>query len=126
MLKFKFANSIYEEAALAVSSVEADVRRLQAEIANLKGEKIAARRRLATSCDYYDENGQPEYLSASDLRRDIEVEIYHLEKNLASAEEELVKKQEELERVRLLLAEEESRLDAVVVEEEDGLEDLVF
>lgn len=126
MLKFKFANSIYEEAALAVSSVEADVRRLQADIANLKGEKIAAHRRLATSCDYYDENGRPEYLSASDLRRDVEVEIYHLEKNLASAEEELVKKQEELERVRLLLAEEESRLDAVVVEEEDGLEDLVF
>ena len=122
----KFANSIYEEAALAVASVEADVRRLQANIANLQGEKIASRRRLETSCDYYDEFGRPAYLSDSDLRREIEVEIYRLEKNIASAKEELVKKQAELERVRLLLAEEEARLDAVVVEDEDDSEDFVF
>lgn len=125
MLKFKFANSIYDEAALAVSSVEADVRRLQADIANLKGEKIVARRRLATSCDYYDEFGRQEYLSDSDLRREIEAKIYSLEKKLTSAKEELVKKQAELERVRLLLAEEEA-LASSVVEDEDGLEDLVF
>lgn len=130
---------IYEEAASAVSSVESYMRYLQAEIATNtsviadlqgeKGEKIAARRRLTMAddgaCDHYDE-GRPEYLSASDLRRDVEVKIYRLEKNLASAKEELVKKQAELERVQLLLAEEKSRLDAVVVEEEDGSEDLVF
>ena len=73
---------IYEEAASDVSSAESYMRYLQTEIANLKGEKIVARRRLATSCDYYDENGQPAYLSATDLRREIEVEIYRLEKNL--------------------------------------------
>ena len=120
----KFANNLCEEAERAVTSVEADVRRLQANIANLQGEKIASRRRLETSCDYYDEFGRPAYLSASDLRREIEVEIYRLEKNLASAKEELVKKQAELERVRLLIAEEEARLDALVIE--DDSEDFVF
>lgn len=129
--------TIYEEAMRAVSSVEFYMRYLRAEIdsnasvlANLQGEKIAARRRLAMADDgardHYDEFGRPEYLSASDLRREIEVEIYRLEKNLASAKEELVKKQAELERVRLLLAEEETRLDAAIVENEDDSEDLVF
>ena len=65
------------------------------------------------------------YMSADDLRREVKSEIYRLEKKLASAEETLAEKQAELERVRLILAEEEARIFAPVVEEEDD-DDLNF
>ena len=58
------------------------------------------------------------------LLREVDGEICRLEKKLASAEETLAEKQAELERVRLILAEEEARICAPVVEEED--DDLVF
>ena len=139
MFKLKSSNNIYEEALRAVSSAESDVRYWQGEIdhntsrlADLqgeKGEKIADRRRCEMRdngvCDYYDDLGRA-YLTASDLRRDIMAEIHRLEKKLSSAKEVLAEKQAELERVRLILAEDEARIFAPVVEEEDDEDDLVF
>ena len=126
------------EAAFAVSSAESSVRYWQSEVnfatsrlADLQGEtgeKIADRRRLAMKadgvCDNYDEFGHASYMSADDLRRDLMAEICRLEKRLASAKEALAEKQAELERVRLILAEDEARIFAPVVEEED--DDLDF
>lgn len=140
MLKLKSSNNIYEEAARAVSSAESDVRYWQGEInlatsliADLQGEngeEIAARRRLSMkadgACDSYDEFGRPAYLTSSDLRREVNSEIYRFEKELASAKEVLTEKQAELERVQSLLAEDEARIFAPVVEEEDDEDDLVF
>ena len=140
MFKFKYANDVYAKAARAVSSAESNARYWQSEIdhntsllADLQGEngeKIAARRRRAMmadgACDYYDEFGRPAYLTSSDLLREVDSEIYRLEKKLASAKEVLAEKQAELERVRLSLAEEEARIFALVVEEEDDEDDLVF
>ena len=140
MFKLKSSNNIYGEAARAVSSAESDARYLQikldsntsllADLQGEKGEKIADRRRWSMkangACDYYDEFGRPAYVSASDLRRDVMGEIYRFEKKLASAKEEVAKKQAELERVRLILAEDEARIFAPVVEEEDDEDDLVF
>lgn len=139
MFKLKSSNNLYEEVACAVSSAESSARYWQSKIdfatsrlADLqgeKGEKIADRRRLAMMadgvCDYYDEFGRA-YMSADDLRREVKSEIYRLEKKLASAEETLAEKQAELERVRLILAEEEARICTLVVEEEDDEDDLVF
>ena len=133
-------NNIYAKAANAVSSAESDVRHWQSEInfaasilADLQGEngeEIAARRIremiIDGVCDSYDEFGRPAYLTSSDLRREVEVDICRLEKKLASAEETLAEKQAELERVRLILAEDEARIFAPVVEEEDDEDDLVF
>ena len=138
MFKLKSSNNIYGEAARAVSSAESDARYWQSEIdrntsllADLqgeKGEKIADRRRLSMKadgvCDCYDEFGRMAYLTADDLRREVNSEIYRLEKKLASAKEVLAEKQAELERVRLILAEDEARIFAPVVEEED--DDLDF
>ena len=140
MFKFKYMNNIYAEAANAVSSAESSVRYWQSEVnfatsllADLqgeKGEKIADRRRLAMMadgvCDSYDEFGRPAYLTSSDLLREVMAEICRLEKKLSSAKEELAEKQAELERVQLLLAEEEARICAPVIEEEDDEDDLVF
>ena len=140
MLKLKSSNNVYAKAANAVSSAESDVRYWQSEInfatsrlANLQGEngeKFADRRRWSMKadgvCDSYDEVGRPAYMSADDLRREVMAEIYRLEKRLASAKEVLAEKQAELERVRLILAEEEARICAPVVEEEDDEDDLVF
>ena len=140
MFKLKSSNNIYGEAARAVSSAESDARYWQSEIdrntsllADLQGEKgeeIAARRRRAMIsdgvCDFYDEFGRPAYLTSSDLLREVMAEIYRLEKKLSSAKEELAEKQAELERVQSLLAEEEARIFAPVVEEEDDEDDLVF
>ena len=140
MFKLKSSNNIYAKAANAVSSAESDARYWQSEIdrntsllADLqgeKGEKIADRRRWSMkangACDYWDEFGRPAYVSASDLRRDVMGEIYRLEKKLASAKEDVAKKQAELKRVRLILAEDEARIFAPVVEEEDDEDDLVF
>lgn len=139
MFKLKSSNNVYAKAANAVSSAESDVRYWQGEIdhnvsllADLqgeKGEKIADRRRRAMmdngACDYCDEFGMA-YMSADDLRREVKSGIYRLEKKLASAEETLAEKQAELERVRLFLAEDEARIFASVVEEEDDEDDLVF
>lgn len=140
MLKLKSSNNVYAKAANAVSSAESDVRYWQSEInfatsrlADLQGEngeKFADRRRWSMKadgvCDSYDEVGRMAYMSADDLRREVKSEIYRLEKKLASAEETLAEKQAELERVRLILAEEEARICALVVEEEDDEDDLVF
>ena len=140
MFKLKSSNNIYGEAARAVSSAESDARYWQSEIdrntsllADLqgeKGEKIADRRRWSMkangACDYYDEFGRMAYLTADDLRREVDSEIYRLEKKLTSAKEDVAKKQAELERVRLILAEDEARIFAPVVEEEDDEDDLVF
>lgn len=139
MFKFKYANGIYEEALRAVSSAESDVRYWQREIdhnASLltdlqgeKGEKIADRRRWSMKadgvCDYYDEFGRASYISASDLRRDVMVEMCRLEKKLTSAKDVLAERQAELEKVQSILAEEEARICASVVEEEDD-DDLNF
>ena len=138
MLNLKSSNNVYAKAANAVSSAESSVRYWQSEInfaisrlADLQGEngeEIAARRRRAMisdgACDSYDEFGRAACMSASDLCRDLEAEIYRLEKRLASAKETLAEKQAELERVRLILAEDEARIFALVVEEED--DDLDF
>lgn len=138
MFKLKSSNNIYAKAANAVSSAESSVRYWQSEVnfansrlADLQGEngeKIADRRRLSMKadgvCDCYDEFGRMAYLTADDLRREVNSEIYRLEKKLASAKEVLVEKQAELERVRLILAEDEARIFAPVVEEED--DDLDF
>ena len=140
MFKLKSSNNVYAKAANAVSSAESDVRYWQSEInfatsrlADLQGEngeKFADRRRWSMKadgvCDSYDEVGRPAYMSADDLRREVMAEIYRLEKRLASAKEVLAEKQAELERVRLILAEEEARICAPVVEEEDDEDDLVF
>ena len=140
MFKLKSSNNIYGEAVCAVSSAESDVRYWQREIDHNtslltdlqgeKGEKIADRRKRAMMtdgvCDYYDEIGRPAHKSANDLLREVESEIYRLEKRLASAKEVLAEKQAELERVRLFLAEDEARIFAPVVEEEDDEDDLVF
>ena len=138
MFRLKSSNKIYEEAAFAVSSAESSARYWQGEIDHNtsllfalqgeKGEKIADRRRLSMKadgvCDCYDEFGRMAYLTADDLRREVNSEIYRLEKKLASAKEVLAEKQAELERVRLILAEDEARILAPVVEEED--DDLDF
>ena len=138
MFKLKSSNNVYAKAANAVSSAEFSVRYWQSEInfatsrlADLQGEngeKFADRRRLSMKadrvCDSYDECGRPAYMTSPDLLREVMAEIYRLEKKLASAEETLAEKQAELERVRLILAEEEARICAPVVEEED--DDLVF
>ena len=140
MFKLKSSNNLYEEVACAVSSAESDARYWQIKInyctsrlANLqgdKGEEFARRRRCAMrdngACDYYDEFGRMAYLTADDLRREVESEIYHLEKRLALAKEVLAEKQAELERVQLFLAEEEARIFPPVVKEEDDEDDLVF
>ena len=140
MFKFKYANDVYAKAANAVSFAESGVRYWQREIdhntsllADLQGEngeEIAARRRRAMIidgvCDSYDEFGRPAYLTSSDLLREVMAEICRLEKKLSSAKEELAEKQAELERVRLFLAEDEARICAPVVEEEDDEDDLVF
>ena len=140
MFKFKYANDVYAKAANAVSSAESDVRCLQRGINHNtsllsvlrgeKGEKIADRRRLSMKADgvfdYYDEVGRMAYLTADDLRREVMAEICRLEKKLSSAKEELAEKQAELERVRLILAEEEARICAPVVEEEGDEDALVF
>ena len=138
MFRLKSSNKIYGEAAFAVSSAESSARYWQGEIDHNtslltdlqgeKGEKIADRRRLSMRadgvCDCYDEFGRMAYLTADDLRREVNSEIYRLEKKLASAKEVLAEKQAELERVRLILAEDEARIFALVVEEED--DDLDF
>lgn len=138
MFRLKSSNKIYGEAAFAVSSAESSARYWQGEIDHNtslltdlqgeKGEKIADRRRLSMKadgvCDCYDEFGRMAYLTADDLRREVNNEIYRLEKKLASAKEVLAEKQAELERVRLILAEDEARIFAPVVEEED--DDLDF
>ena len=138
MFKLKSSNNVYEKAARAVSFAECDVRYWQgridynlsrlADLQGENGEKFADRRRWSMKadgvCDFYDEVGRMAYMSAEDLRREVKSEIYRLEKKLASAEETLAEKQAELERVRLILAEEEARICAPVVEEEDN--DLVF
>lgn len=140
MLNLKYIDNVYEEAANAVSSAESDVRYWQGEIdhntsllADLQGEngeEIAARRIWSMKadgvCDYYDEFGRPAYLTFSDLLREVDSEIYRLEKKLSSAKKVLAEKQAELERVRLFLAEEEARIFPPVVEEEDDEDDLVF
>ena len=142
MKEIKVVNGIFEKAANAVSSAESNARYWQIKIdyctsrlANLqgeKGEKFARRRRCAMrdngACDYYDEFGRMAYLTADDLRREVESEIYHLEKRLALAKEVLAEKQAELERVRLIIAEDEARILEPIVEWklEDDEDDLVF
>ena len=141
MFKLKYMNNIYEKAARAVSFAESDARCWQSEInlttsllADLqgeKGEKTASLRSCAMwlNMEYesYDGYGRMTYLTADDLRREAESKIYRLKKKLASAKEEVAKKQAELERVRLFLAEEEARIfPPVVEEEEDDEDDLVF
>lgn len=137
MFKLKSSNKIYEEAARAVSSAEFSVRYWQSEInfatsrlpdlQGEKGEEFARRRRREMwdngACDYCDEFGMA-YLTADDLRREVSSDISRFEAKLASAKEVLAEKQAELERVRLILAEDEARIFAPVVEEED--DDLVF
>ena len=132
-------NKNYAEAARAVSSAESAVNHWQRKVdsaASLlsdlqgeKGEKFADRRRWSMKadgvCDSYDEVGRMAYMSADDLRREVKAEIYRLEKKLASAEETLAEKQAELKRVQLFLAEDEARIFAPVVEEDDE-DDLVF
>ena len=139
MFKLKSSNNIYDEAARAVSFAECDVRYWQSEIdhnlfrlADLQGEngeEIADRRRRAMrdngACDFHDEFGRPAYLTAEDLQREVMAEICRLEKKLSSAKEVLAERQAELERVRLILAEEEARICVPVVEEEDD-DDLNF
>lgn len=140
MLNLKSSNNIYEEALRAVSSAESDVRYWQIKIdysASLlsdlqgeNGERIADRRRWSMEangvCDYYDDLGRA-YLTADDLRREVSSDISRFEAKLSSAKEVLAEKQAELERVRLFLAEEETRIFPPVVEEEEEDEgDLVF
>ena len=138
MFRLKSSNKIYGEAAFAVSSAESSARYWQGEIDHNtslltdlqgeKGEKIADRRRLSMKadgvCDCYDEFGRMAYLTADDLRREVSSDISRFEAKLASAKEVLAEKQAELERVRLILAEDEARIFALVVEEED--DDLDF
>ena len=142
MKEIKVVNGIFEKAANAVSSAESDVRYWQIEIKYAasrlsdlqgeKGEKFARRRRCEMrdngACDYYDEFGHMSYMTADDLRREVDSEIYRLKKKLASAEETLAEKQAELEKVRLILAEDEARIFEPIVEWEleDDEDDLVF
>ena len=140
MKEIKVVDGIFEKAANAVSSAESNARYWQIKIdyctsrlANLqgeKGEKFARRRRCKMrdngACDYYDEFGRMAYFTADDLRREVDSEIYSLKKKLASAEETLAEKQAELERIRLIIAEDKARISASVVEEEDNEDDLVF
>ena len=142
MFKLKYMNNIYEEALRAVSSAESDVRYWQSEInfttsllANLQGEKgktTACLRSCAMwlNMEYesYDGYGRMTYLTADDLRREAESKICRIKKKLESANEVLAEKQEELERVRLILAEEEARIFEPIVEWklEDDEDDLVF
>ena len=142
MFKLKSSNKIYEEAARAVLSAESEVKYWQSEInlttsllADLhgeKGEKTASLRSCAMwlNMEYesYDGYGRMTYLTADDLRREAESKIYRLKKKLASAEETLAEKQAELERIRLILAEDEARIFEPIVEWklEDDEDDLVF
>ena len=142
MKEIKVVDGIFEKAANAVSSAESNARYWQikincctsrlADLQGEKGEEFARRRRCAMrdngACDYYDEFGRMAYLTADDLRREVESEIYHLEKRLALANEVLAEKQAELERVKLFLAEEEARIFEPIVEWklEDDEDDLVF
>lgn len=127
MFKLKYMNNIYEEAARAVSSAESDARWWQGE----KGEEFARRRRREMmdngECDYCNEFGMA-YLTADDLRREVSSDISRFEKKLASAKEDIAKKQAELERVRLILTEDEARIFEPIVEWEleDDEDDLVF
>ena len=142
MKEIKVVDGIYEKAVNAVSSAESNARYWQikinyctsrlADLQGEKGEKFARRRRCKMrdngACDYYDEFGRMAYLTADDLRREVESEIYHLEKRFALAKEVLAEKQAELEKVQSLLAEEEDRIFAPIVEREleDDEDDLVF
>ena len=95
MKEIKVVDGIFEKAANAVSSAESNARYWQikinyctsrlADLQGEKGEKFARRRRCAMrdngACDYYDEFGRMAYLTADDLRREVESEIYHLEKS---------------------------------------------
>ena len=142
MKEIKVVDDIYEKAANAVSSAESEVKYWQrridynlsrlADLQGENGEKIADLRRLAMmsdeACDHYDEFGRMSYLTADDLRREVDSEIYHLKKKLASAEETLAEKQAELERVRLVLAEDGARIFEPIVEWKlkDDEDDLVF
>lgn len=140
MFKFQYMNDIYAKAARVVSAAESNVRYWQGEIdhnlsilADLRGEngeKIVDRRRWSMEadgvCDYYDEFGRTTYLTVGDLRREVVREIYLFKKKLTSAKEALAERQAELEKVQLLLAEEEALLCAPFVEEEDDEDDLVF
>ena len=139
MFRLKSSNNIYEEALRAVSSAESDVRYWQitidysasllSDLQGENGERIADRRRWSMEangvCDYYDDLGRA-YLTADDLRREVSSDISRFEAKLASAKEVLAEKQAELERVRLFLAEDEARIFAPVVGEEDDEDDLVF
>lgn len=138
MFKLKSSNNVYEEALRAVSSAESSARYWQGEIdhntsllADLQGEngeEIAAHRRRAMIgdgvCDSYDDLGRA-YLTSSDLQREVKAEICRLEKKLASAKDVLAERQAELEKVQSILAEDEARIFAPVVEEEDD-DDLNF
>lgn len=140
MKEIKVIDNIYEKAVNAVSSAESDVRHWQikinyaasrlADLQGENGERFARRRRCEMrdngACDHYDEFGCMVYLTADDLRREVDSEIYRLKKKLASAEETLAEKQAELKRVRLILAENEARIFPQVIEEEDDEDDLVF
>ena len=142
MKEIKVVDNIYEKAENAVLSARNDVKYWQrkldynvsrlADLQGEKGEKFARRRRCKMrdngACDYYDEFGRMAYLTADDLRREVDSEIYHLEKRLALAKETLAEKQAELERVRLILAEDGDRIFEPIVEWklEDDEDDLVF
>ena len=142
MKEINVVGIIYEKAANAVSSAESEVKywkrridynlSLLADLQGENGEKIADRHersmRANGACDYYDEFGRMAYLTADDIRREVDSEIYRLKKKLASAEETLAEKQAELERVRLILAEDEARIFEPIVEWEleDDEDDLVF
>lgn len=142
MKEIKVVDDIYEKAENAVLSARNDVkywqRKLDHSVSRLSdlhgenGEKIADRRRLEMryngACDYYDEFGRMSYLTADDLRREVDSEIYHLKKKLASAEETLAEKQAELERVLLILSEDGAHIFDPIVEWklEDDEDDLVF
>lgn len=142
MKEIKVVDGIYEKAVNAVSSAESNARYWQikincatsrlADLQGEKGEKFARRRRCKMrdngACDYYDEFGRMAYLTADELRREVESEIYRLEKMLTLAKEVLAEKQAELERVRLILAEDEARIFDPIVEWklDDDEDDLVF
>ena len=124
MFKLKSSKNIYEEAACAVSFAESAARYWQSEInfvtsllADLQGENgetTACLRSCAMwlNMEYesYDGYGRMTYLTADDLRREAESKIYRLKKKLASAKEEVAKKQAELEKVQSILTEEEASI----------------
>lgn len=135
MKEIKVVDDIYEKAENAVLSARNDVKYWASLLSDLQvenREKIADLRRWSMkndgACDYYDEFGRMAYLTADDLRREVDSKIYRLKKKLASAEETLAEKQAELERVRLIIAEEEARIFEPIVEWklEDDEDDLVF